>query len=71
MESDIEYIKQAVNEVKDSLHEHIKWEEQKYESLDTKYASKKIETFFWWGFGAAGTVVVGAIVTFIIKGGLS
>jgi SHS2 domain-containing protein len=36
-------------------------------SNDTKYASKKIETIFWWGLSIVGGLIITALMYTIIK----
>jgi len=70
MESDIGYIKVSVDDLKDIIKEHIIDEKEWRQTLDNRYASKKLEKLAWGAGAVTGATVLGAFITFIIKGGL-
>ena len=37
------------------------------DSADNKYASKKIETAFWWFLASVGLILIGALAATILK----
>jgi hypothetical protein len=44
VETNIENIKEDVQEIKAMLNDHVTWEEDKYSDLDKKYAPKWVQT---------------------------
>jgi len=62
MKNEISHIKYDVEEIKQMLIEHTKWEETKYSELDKKYAPISTQTIAIGSFLTA----LGIIVTLII-----
>ena len=44
MEQKIDDLREDVKEIASDIKEHIKWEAEKYEKLDSKYSGKWVET---------------------------
>jgi hypothetical protein len=44
MEQKIDNLTDKVQEIASDIKDHIKWEAEKYEKLDTKYSAKWVET---------------------------
>jgi len=62
MENDIEHIKKAVDRLVDRFDKHIDSTEDKFQRLDSKYASKMIERLFW---STLATLSAAGMVTLI------
>lgn len=67
MEQKIDNLTNAVNNIATDIKEHVKWEAEKYEKLDSKYSGKWVEG----AIIAIGTAIIialfGAIITYFIK----
>ena len=63
MEQKIDNIVEDVKEISKDLKDHIKWEGEKYEKLDSKYSGKWVEKLT---LAIAGGMVI-AILTFLLK----
>lgn len=59
MEQKIDNLTNTVKEVHDDIKEHIKWEAEKYEKLDTKYSAKWVETGV---IGIITSIIIAAII---------
>ena len=44
MEQKIDNLTEKVQDIASDIKDHIKWEAEKYEKLDTKYSAKWVET---------------------------
>jgi len=62
MEQKIDNLTDTVKEISQDIKDHVKWEADKYEKLDTKYSGKWVETLT---VAIAGGLVV-AIVAWLI-----
>lgn len=60
MEKDIEFIKESQEKMDRKFDEFIV-------KIDKKYASKYVETAFWWFLGAVGSIIISAIMYLIIN----
>ena len=63
MEQKIDNIVEDVKEISKDIKEHIRWEGEKYEKLDSKYSGKWVEKLT---LAIAGGLVI-AILTFLLK----
>ena len=63
MEQKIDNIVEDVKEISKDIKDHIRWEGEKYEKLDSKYSGKWVEKLTL--AIAAGLVI--AILTFLLK----
>lgn len=63
MEQKIDNIVEDVKEISKDIKDHIRWEGEKYEKLDSKYSGKWVEKLT---LAIAGGMVV-AILTFLLK----
>ena len=44
LKEDISDVKVAVKDIAKDIKDHVQWEAEKYEKLDTKYSAKWVET---------------------------
>ena len=63
MEQKIDNIVEDVKEISKDIKDHIRWEGEKYEKLDSKYSGKWVEKLT---LAIAGGLVI-AILTFLLK----
>ena len=63
MEQKIDNIVEDVKEISKDIKDHIRWEGEKYEKLDSKYSGKWVEKLT---LATAGGMVI-AILTFLLK----
>ena len=63
MEQKIDNIVEDVREISKDIKDHIRWEGEKYEKLDSKYSGKWVEKLT---LTIAGGLVI-AILTFLLK----
>ena len=63
MEQKIDNIVEDVKEISKDIKDHIRWEGEKYERLDSKYSGKWVEKLT---LAIAGGMVI-AILTFLLK----
>lgn len=63
MEQKIDNIVEDVKEISKDIKDHIRWEGEKYENLDSKYSGKWVEKLT---LAIAGGMVI-AILTFLLK----
>ena len=63
MEQKIDNIVEDVKEISKDIKDHIRWEGEKYEKLDSKYSGKWVEKLT---IAIAGGLVI-AILTFLLK----
>lgn len=63
MEQKIDNIVEDVKEISKDIKDHIRWEGEKYEKLDSKYSGKWVEKLT---LAIAGGMVI-AILTFLLK----
>lgn len=67
MEQKIDNLIDDVKEIAKDIKDHIKWEGEKYEKLDTKYSAKWVETLTLTIAGGLVVAIIIAILTFVIK----
>ena len=63
MEQKIDNIVEDVKEISKDIKDHIRWEGEKYEKLDSKYSGKWVEKLT---LAIAGGLVI-AVLTFLLK----
>lgn len=67
MEQKIDNLIDDVKDIAKGIKDHVKWEAEKYEKLDSKYSGKWVEG----AIIAIGTAIIialfGAIITYFIK----
>lgn len=63
MEQKLDNIVDDVKEISKDLKDHIRWEGEKYEKLDSKYSGKWVEKLT---LAIAGGFII-AILTFLLK----
>ena len=63
MEQKIDNIVEDVKEISKDIKDHIRWEGEKYEKLDSKYSGKWVEKLT---LVIAGGLVI-AVLTFLLK----
>ena len=63
MEQKIDNIVDDVKEISKDIKDHIRWEGEKYEKLDSKYSGKWVEKLT---LAIAGGLVI-AVLTFLLK----
>ena len=63
MEQKIDNIVEDVKEISKDIKDHIRWEGEKYEKLDSKYSGKWVEKLT---IAIAGGLVI-AVLTFLLK----
>ena len=63
MEQKIDDLREDVKEIASDIKEHIKWEAEKYEKLDSKYSGKWVET----AIISIGTALIISILAAILK----
>jgi TolA-binding protein len=63
LKEDVIEVKDAIKEISNDIKDHVKWEAEKYEKLDSKYSGKWVEK----AIISIGTAVVIAIVLAMIK----
>ena len=67
MEQKIDNLIDDVKEIAKDIKDHIKWEGEKYEKLDTKYSAKWVETLTLTIAGGLVVAIVIAVLTFVMK----
>ena len=67
MEQKIDNLIDDVKEIAKDIKDHIKWEGEKYEKLDTKYSAKWVETLTLTIAGGLVVAIIIAVLTFVIK----
>lgn len=67
MEEKLDNIAEKVNNIASDIKDHIKWEGEKYEKLDTKYSAKWVETLTLTIAGGLVVAIVIAVLTFVMK----
>ena len=63
MEQKIDDLREDVKEIASDIKEHIKWEAEKYEKLDSKYSGKWVEK----AIISIGTALIISILAAILK----
>ena len=63
MEQKIDNIVEDVKEISKDIKDHIRWEGEKYEKLDSKYSGKWVEKLT---LAIAGGFII-AVLTFLLK----
>ena len=63
MEQKIDNLAEDVKEISKDIKDHIRWDGEKYEKLDSKYSGKWVEKLT---LAIAGGMVI-AILTFLLK----
>ena len=67
MEQKIDNLIEKVDEVSNDVKDHVKWEAEKYEKLDSKYSAKWVEK----AIVSIGTALIiaaaGGIITYFIN----
>ena len=63
MEQKIDNVAEHVKEISKDIKDHIRWEGEKYEKLDSKYSGKWVEKLT---LVIAGGLVI-AVLTFLLK----
>jgi len=64
MEQKIDNLTESVNEIAQDIKEHVRWEAEKYEKLDTKYSAKWVETLT---LTIAGGLIVAVVAYFVTR----
>ena len=59
----VERLEKSIEKVDKKIDDHVKWEGEKYEKLDSKYSGKWVEKLT---LAIAGGLVI-AILTFLLK----
>lgn len=67
VETKLEVVHTDITELKNLVKEHIEKHEQIHKELDTKYASKKIETTIYWLVGVVVVALVGAGINWLFN----
>lgn len=67
MEQKIDNLIEDVKEIAKDIKDHIKFEGEKYEKLDTKYSAKWVETLTLTIAGGLVVAIVIAVLTFVVK----
>ena len=67
MEEKIDNLTNTVKEISSDIKEHVRWEAEKYEKLDTKYSAKWVETLTLTIAGGLVVAIIIAVLTFVIK----
>jgi septation ring formation regulator EzrA len=67
VESDIKYIKEGIDDIKESLKNHIKDNQDSFEKLDSKYANIRTEYIVNAGVTLVLMSVVGAVLYLVIR----
>ena len=67
VETNIENIKEKVDEIKVMLTEHVNWEANKYEEMDKKFAPKWIEKFVIALIVGGGVTLFGVLISIILQ----
>jgi len=62
VETKIDMLHDDIKEIKNSLKEHVVWEEGKYTQMDGKYAGKWTEKGFWILIGSIVSTILGLII---------
>lgn len=63
MEQKIDDLREDVKEIASDIKDHIKWEAEKYEKLDSKYSGKWVEK----AIISIGTALIISILAAILK----
>ena len=64
MEQKIDNLIEDVREISNDIKDHVKWEAEKYEKLDSKYSGKWVEKLT---LAMAGTLIAAIIMLLIQK----
>ena len=67
MEQKIDNLIDDVKGIASDIKDHVKWEAEKYEKLDSKYSGKWVEKVLLVVIGIAATGLIGAIFKLILK----
>ena len=67
MEQKIDNLIDDVKGIASDIKDHVKWEAEKYEKLDSKYSGKWVEKTLLVVIGIAATGLIGAILKLILK----
>ena len=67
MEQKIDNLTKSVEEIGKDIKDHIKWEGEKYEKLDTKYSAKWVEKTLLVIIGLIISGLVGAFFKLVFK----
>ena len=67
LETKLDNLIEDVKEIASDIKEHIRWESEKYEKLDTKYSAKWVETMTLTIAGGLIVTIIGGITLFILK----
>ena len=67
MEQKIDNLIDDVKGIASDIKDHVKWEAEKYEKLDSKYSGKWVEKALLVVIGIAATGLIGAILKLILK----
>ncbi len=66
MEQKIDNLTESVKDIHKDLKEHVRWEAEKYEDLDTKYSGKWVErAIVGLASSMIASIVTGIILYFI------
>ena len=67
LKEDISDVKKAVKEIAQDIKDHVKWEAEKYEKLDTKYSAKWVESLTLTIAGGLIVAILGGLFFFFLK----
>lgn len=67
MEAKIDNLTETVKEIASDIKDHVKWEAEKYEKLDSKYSGKWVEKAIISIGTAIIITIIGGIITFVMK----
>ena len=67
MEQKIDNLIDDVKGIASDIKDHVKWEAEKYEKLDSKYSGKWVEKVLLVVIGIAATGLIEAIFKLILK----
>ena len=65
MEQKIDNLIEDVKEIASDIKDHVRWEAEKYEKLDSKYSGKWVEKAIISMITAVGIAIIMAIIKFI------
>ena len=67
MQKDLEHIKEGLVENKEDHKKIFKKIDQFIDTAEKRYASKWVENLLVWGGGIMGAIIIGSLMTLIIK----